>query len=72
MIYKVFYQEDPNHNPRRESTKSLYAEAKGIPELKEKLTAKYPYSIEYVTELDEESLEYEEKHNPDFKVLKDL
>lgn len=71
MIYKVFYQEDLQEAPRRENTRSLYAEADSIPELKKKLTAKYDYNIEHVTELTGAYLEFEEQE-PGFKVIKDL
>lgn len=72
MIYKVYYQEDPTNTPRREKTKSLYAEAEGIPDLKEKITKKYNFSIEYVTELNDNELDYEKENNPDFEILKDI
>ncbi|BDR56158.1 RNA polymerase epsilon subunit [Xylocopilactobacillus apis] len=72
MIYKVYYQEDSESAPRRESTKCLYAEAESIPDLKKKITDKFNYGIEYVTELNDEYLNYEKEHNPDFSIIKDL
>lgn len=71
MIYKVFYQEDPDQTPQRESTHSLYAEAESIADLKKRITEKFNYGIEFVTEVNENDLDYEKQNNPEFKVLKD-
>ena len=54
MIYKIYYQETKDRNPKREQTHSLYIEADDA-------------VIEFVQELDEKHLAYE-KENADFKL----
>lgn len=65
MIYKVFYQETKDRNPRREETKVLYLEITASSELEGRIKARKlveantVYHIEYITLLDEKSLAYE-------------
>ena len=51
MIYKVFYQETKERNPRREQTKSLYLD----------IDNNTAYNIEYIELLSEKALEYEKE-----------
>lgn len=69
MIFKVNYQESKTDAPLRENTKSLYIEAESISDVRSKLTKNTPYNIEFIQELSEAHLEYEQETNPDFKVL---
>ena len=69
MIFKVMYQESRTAAPLREDTKSLYIEAASIPEAREQISNNTPYIIEYIEELSQAHLEYEQENNPDFKVL---
>jgi DNA-dependent RNA polymerase auxiliary subunit epsilon len=67
MIFKVFYQENPDEVPVREKTKTIYIEAKSEREVRQKLRGR-TMNIEYIQPLEGAHLEYEKK-NPDFKVL---
>ncbi|MBU3851351.1 MAG: DNA-dependent RNA polymerase auxiliary subunit epsilon family protein [Candidatus Paralactobacillus gallistercoris] len=67
MIFKVLYQEDQTHAPRRESTKTLYLEAKDTVEARKLLEENTPYNIELIQELTGNFLEYEKK-SPNFKL----
>jgi DNA-dependent RNA polymerase auxiliary subunit epsilon len=67
MIFKVFYQENPDEVPVREKTKTLYIEADSEREVRQKLQGR-TMNIEYIQPLEGAHLEYEKK-NPDFKVL---
>lgn len=69
MIYKVYYQESNQEVPRRENTKALYVEAESIVEAREKISSNTPYNIEFIQEISDAFLEYEEEHNPDYEVL---
>ncbi len=70
MVFKVYYQELADEVPVRERTKSFYIEAESEREVRQKLEASQtPYLIEYIQPLSEASLEYEKKHNPDFKIV---
>ncbi|MGO4887959.1 DNA-dependent RNA polymerase subunit epsilon [Anaerobacillus sp. MEB173] len=60
MIFKVFYQESFDQVPVRERTKSLYIEANTISEVRKKL-ADRQYNIEFITELSDAMLEYEQQ-----------
>ncbi|SER00428.1 DNA-dependent RNA polymerase subunit epsilon [Piscibacillus halophilus] len=68
MIFKVLYQEHEEEAPVREETKTLYIEAESVREVRSKL-ADRNYNIEYVQELSEAHLAYEQQSD-DFKVEK--
>ena len=65
MIYKVFYQETKERNPRRENTHSLYLDIDAKNELEGRIKArklveeKTPYNVELITLLSDKHLEYE-------------
>ena len=67
MIYKVFYQETKERNPRREQTKSLYLDIDAENELAGRIQARQiienntAYNIEYIELLSEKAPEYEKE-----------
>lgn len=65
MIYKIYYQETKDRNPKREQTHSLYIEADDAVIARRLVEQNTPYNIEFVQELDEKHLAYE-KENADF------
>ena len=67
MIYKIYYQETKDRNPKREQTHSLYIEADDAVIARRLVEQNTPYHIEFVQELDEKHLAYE-KENADFKL----
>jgi len=67
MIYKIYYQETKDRNPKREQTHSLYIEADDAVIAHRQVEQNTPYNIEFVQELDEKHLAYE-KENADFKL----
>jgi DNA-dependent RNA polymerase auxiliary subunit epsilon len=67
MIFKVFYQEDPNEVPIREKTKTLFIKAESEREVRQKLRDR-EINIEYIQPIEGAYLEYE-KQKEDFKVL---
>lgn len=67
MIFKVLYQEDKLHAPRRESTKTLYLKANNITEARQLLEKNTNYNIELIQELTGNFLEYE-KNSPNYKL----
>ena len=67
MIYKIYYQETKDRNPKREQTHSLYIEADDAVIARRLVEQNTPYNIEFVQELDEKHLAYE-KENDDFKL----
>lgn len=67
MIYKVYYQEDKIRNPKREQTHSLYMEADNKVDALAKIEKNTPYNIEFIQELEGNSLTYEQE-NADFKL----
>ena len=67
MIYKIYYQETKDRNPKREQTHSLYIEADDAVIARRLVEQNTPYNIEFVQELDEKHLAYE-KENTDFKL----
>ncbi|MFD1206838.1 MULTISPECIES: DNA-directed RNA polymerase subunit epsilon [Sporosarcina] len=69
MIYKVYYQENPNQVPVRETTKSLYIEADSEKSVREKLKNRN-YNIELIQVLEGEHLEYE-KSSAQFELVQD-
>ncbi|MGM9923294.1 MAG: DNA-dependent RNA polymerase subunit epsilon [Bacillus sp. (in: firmicutes)] len=67
MIYKVYYQENAAEVPVREKTKTMYIEADSVRDVRNKLKDR-GYNIEFVTQVEEAYLAYEEL-NEDYKVL---
>ncbi|MHC5268247.1 DNA-directed RNA polymerase subunit epsilon [Enterococcus sp. LJL98] len=65
MIYKVFYQERKDQNPKREQTQSLYIEAETEVLARQLVEDNTPYNIEYLQLLEGNHLAYE-KENTDF------
>lgn len=61
MIYKIYYQETKDRNPKREQTHSLYIEADDAVIARRLVEQNTPYNIEFVQELDEKHLAYEKK-----------
>ena len=68
MIYKVYYQEIKERNPKREQTQSLYVEAENEEMVHNLLRENTPYNVEYIQLLEGNHLEYE-KENADFKLM---
>lgn len=68
MIYKVYYQETKERNPKREQTQSLYVEAANEEMVHNLLRENTPYNVEYIQLLEGNHLEYE-KENADFKLM---
>ena len=68
MIYKVYYQETKERNPKREQTQSLYVEAENEEMVHNLLRENTPYNVEYIQFLEGNHLEYE-KENADFKLM---
>ena len=68
MIYKVYYQETKERNPKREQTHSLYVEADNEQIVHNLLRENTPYNVEYIQLLEGNHLEYE-KENADFKLM---
>ncbi|AYW47107.1 MULTISPECIES: DNA-directed RNA polymerase subunit epsilon [Tetragenococcus] len=62
MIYKVFYQETKERNPKREQTHSLYIDADNEVAARQAVEENTPYNIEYLQELTGNHLEYEKEH----------
>ncbi|MGM0123522.1 hypothetical protein IGI37_000894 [Enterococcus sp. AZ194] len=67
MIYKVYYQETKERNPKREQTHSLYIEADTEVIARQLVEDNTPYNIEFVQTLDGNHLEYE-KENAEFTL----
>lgn len=67
MIYKVFYQERKDFNPKREQTKSLYLEAENEVLARQLVEKNTPYNIEFIQLLEGNHLEYE-KENAEFTL----
>ncbi|AGM99647.1 DUF1447 family protein [Streptococcus iniae] len=67
MIYKVFYQETKERNPRRENTLSMYVNIDATSELEGRIKArklveeKTSYNIEFIELLSDKHLEYEKE-----------
>ncbi len=68
MIYKVYYQETKERNPKREQTQSLYVQAENEEMVHNLLRENTPYNVEYIQLLEGNHLEYE-KENADFKLM---
>ncbi|ANZ58029.1 hypothetical protein BGL34_02165 [Fructilactobacillus lindneri] len=67
MIFKVLYQEKPQENPKRESTKSLYLDTETEAKVRDLIDENTDYTIEYIQPLEGKHLEFEE-NEPDFKI----
>ncbi|MGT2888041.1 DNA-dependent RNA polymerase subunit epsilon [Streptococcus didelphis] len=67
MIYKVFYQETKERNPRRENTKVLYldidaeTESEGRIKTRQLMEEKTPYNVEFIELLSDKHLDYEKE-----------
>lgn len=67
MIFKVFYQERKDRNPRREQTRALYLdidttdERDGIIKVRELVEANTAYNIEFIEALSDKHLAYEKE-----------
>lgn len=67
MIYKVFYQETKERNPRREQTKTLYIDIDATEPLEGRIKARKlveantAYNIEHIELLSDKHLEYEKE-----------
>lgn len=67
MIYKVFYQETKDRNPRRENTKTLYIdieakdELEGLIKARKLVEEKTNYNVEFIELLSDKHLEYEKE-----------
>ncbi|EOL48767.1 hypothetical protein RV11_GL003262 [Enterococcus phoeniculicola] len=62
MIYKVYYQETKERNPKREQTHSLYIEADSDVTARQLVEDNTPYNIEFVQLLEGSHLEYEQEN----------
>lgn len=67
MIFKVFYQETKERNPKREHTHVLYIEAENEVAARKLVEDNTPYNIELVYPLEGNHLEYEQEHT-DFQL----
>ena len=67
MIYKVYYQEDMQRNPKREDTHSLYLEADTAVEARAQVEAHTDHNIEFIEAIEGNTLAYEQE-NPNFKL----
>ena len=67
MIYKVYYQEHPERNPKRETTLSLYLSAESLPQARDIIEDNTNYNVEFIEELSDKALTYE-KANPNFEI----
>lgn len=67
MIFKITYQPTKTEAPRRENTQALYVEAADKVEARRLVDQHTDYNIEFIQELDEQHLAYEQR-NPNFKV----
>lgn len=67
MIYKVFYQETKERNPRREQTKTLYVTIDAANELEGRIAARKlveentAYNIEFIELLSDNTLNMKKK-----------
>lgn len=69
MIFKVFYQEDKNRSPRRETTRTLYldldvpSEQEGVIKGRALLAEKTDYLVEFIEALSDEAFNYEKENS---------
>ncbi|MGY3725362.1 DNA-dependent RNA polymerase auxiliary subunit epsilon [Granulicatella balaenopterae] len=68
MIFKITYQPNKFEAPRRENTLSLYIEAADAVEARRLIEENTEYNVEFVQELDEKHLAYEQQ-SADFKLV---
>ena len=68
MIFKVYYQESKERNPKREETRSLYIEADSLVDARARVEQNTPYNIELIQELDGNHLAYEQE-NSEFTLV---
>ncbi|GEP19591.1 DNA-directed RNA polymerase subunit epsilon [Pediococcus argentinicus] len=61
MIYKVYYQESKQENPRRENTHSLYLEAENKSEAIKKVEENTDFNLEQIEALTGKALEFEQQ-----------
>ncbi|KHD46250.1 DNA-dependent RNA polymerase subunit epsilon [Streptococcus hongkongensis] len=67
MIYKVFYQETKDRNPRRENTQALYIDVDASSELDGRIKTrklveeKTSYNVEFIELLSDKHLAYEKE-----------
>ena len=61
MIFKITYQPSKTEAPRRENTLSLYVEAQDKVEARRLVDENTEYNVEFIQELDEKHLAYEQK-----------
>ncbi|HEY4400199.1 MAG TPA: DNA-directed RNA polymerase subunit epsilon [Lactobacillaceae bacterium] len=59
MIFKVYYQEHLERNPKREFTQSLYLEAENMAEARALIEANTHYNVELIEELSDAAVTYE-------------
>ena len=62
MIFKVYYQETKESNPKREQTRSLYIEAKDLVDARDRVEKNTNYNIELIQELEGNHLTYEQEN----------
>ncbi|QSB51505.1 DNA-dependent RNA polymerase subunit epsilon [Leuconostoc falkenbergense] len=67
MIFKVYYQEHPERNPKRETTQSLYLEAESLPQARELIEENTQHNVEYIEELSDKAVTYEKAY-PHFEI----
>lgn len=67
MVFKVFYQETKVRNPKREATHSLYLESDSEAQAREKVEKSTNFNIEFIEELSQSALEYEQQE-PNYKL----
>ncbi|GEA94124.1 DNA-directed RNA polymerase subunit epsilon [Weissella viridescens] len=67
MIFKVYYQESKQRNPKREDTHSLYLDVPDQPTARREVEKNTDYNVEQIEQLSEKALAYEQQ-SPDFKL----
>lgn len=67
MVFKIYYQETKQQNPKRENTQVMYIEAANQPDARELVETKTNHNIEFIEELSTAALEYE-KQSVSFKI----
>lgn len=68
MIFKVLYQPDQTHTPRREATRTLYLEAKSAIEARDLIEKHTKYNVESIQQLTGNYLKYEQQ-SPNYKLV---
>ncbi|WP_059104967.1 DNA-dependent RNA polymerase subunit epsilon [Shouchella shacheensis] len=66
MVFKVYYQKDFSQAPVRETTNALFIEGESESDVRRKLAPR-EYNIEFVTQLSDAHLAYEQKYE-DFNL----